>query len=128
MLRPFLIIGVGGSGGKTLRAVRSALDMKLRLSGWNHGLPAAWQFLHFDTPLAQDGKEFPAPFLPQDSYVGLSAAHGSYSNVATAIEAQVGTALARIAGRKLDSAENYNRAVAANKAAKPGPKKPSRWG
>lgn len=90
MLRPFLIIGVGGSGGKTLRAVRSALDMKLRLSGWDHGLPAAWQFLHFDTPLAQDGKEFPAPFLPQDAYVGLSAAHGSYSNVATAIEAQVG--------------------------------------
>lgn len=89
MLSPFLLIGVGGSGGKTLRAVRYALDMKLRLSGWEHGLPAAWQFLHFDTPLAQDGRDFPAPFLPQDSYYGLSAAHSSYENVITALSAQV---------------------------------------
>jgi hypothetical protein len=44
------------------------------------------------------------------------------------IEIQVDAVLSRLAGQKLDRAENYNRAVAANKAAKPGPKKPSRWG
>lgn len=45
------------------------------------------------------------------------------------LEVQVEAALSRIAGRKLDSAENYNRVVAANKAAAAKPKsKPSRWG
>lgn len=87
MLSPFLIVGVGGSGGKTLRAVRQKLEMKLGLAGWTEGIPAAWQFLHYDTPVVQDGAEFPAPFLPAESYVGLAAAHASYGNIVTAIEA-----------------------------------------
>ena len=87
MLSPFLLIGVGGSGGKTLRAVRQKLDMYLRLQGWTEGIPAAWQFLHYDTPIVQDGNEFPAPFLPQECYVGLAAAHSNFQNIITAIEA-----------------------------------------
>ncbi len=89
MLAPFLLVGVGGSGGKTLRAVRQYLDSKLRLRGWTEGIPAAWQFLHFDTPLSQDGVEFPAPFLPQESYIGLATSNGTYSMVINAIESQV---------------------------------------
>lgn len=61
MLRPFLIVGVGGSGGKTVRAIRQALRFRLEQEGWNKGIPQGWQFLHIDSPTAQDGIEFPAP-------------------------------------------------------------------
>jgi len=89
MLRPFLIVGVGGSGGKTLRAVRYALDLRLRVAGWDEGIPNAWQFVHIDTPLVQDGADFPAPFLPHDSYTGLVTAGAKYSNVVNSINAKL---------------------------------------
>lgn len=72
MLRPFLIVGVGGSGGKTLRGLKVALERRLKSAGWNEPeLPEAWQFLHIDTPVTQDGAGFPAPFLPNDEYLGV---------------------------------------------------------
>jgi Tubulin like len=72
MLSPFLIVGVGGSGGKTLRALRSNLEDRLTEIGWgDRDLPAAWQFLHVDSPTNQDGKEFPFDYLPVEDYVGL---------------------------------------------------------
>ncbi len=70
MLRPFLIIGVGGSGGKTLRGIKYQLELKLQQVGWKSGIPAAWQFLHFDTPTAQDGVDFAIPFLPPPGVPG----------------------------------------------------------
>ena len=45
MLSPFLIIGVGGSGGKTIRAMRQTLLRRLRAKGWKGEFPEAWQFL-----------------------------------------------------------------------------------
>ena len=45
MLRPFLMIGVGGSGGKTLRVVRDELLRRMEQLGWEGDLPAAWQLL-----------------------------------------------------------------------------------
>src|SRR5690554_955741 len=86
MLRPFLMVGVGGSGGKTLRAVRHALTLKLGQLGWS-GIPAAWQFLHFDSPVKQDGNELDLPFLPQEQYKALVASNGSYESVHAAIRA-----------------------------------------
>ena len=89
MLRPFLIIGVGGSGGKTLRAVRYALNLRLRVAGWEEGIPDAWQFLHIDTPQVQDGADFHLPFLPHDAYVGLMPSGAKYSNVVSSINAKL---------------------------------------
>lgn len=64
MLRPLLIIGVGGSGGKTIRAMKQALIRRLESVNYTDGLPSAWQFLQIDT--TRDGIEFPAPMLDDD--------------------------------------------------------------
>jgi hypothetical protein len=66
MLRPILFIGVGGSGGKTLRSIKQALNRKLESARYEGGIPAAWQFLQIDT--TYDGIAFPAPMLPQDEF------------------------------------------------------------
>jgi hypothetical protein len=66
MLSPLLIIGVGGAGGKTIRAMKQELNRILDSSGYTNGIPAAWQFLQIDT--TYDGMEFPAPMLPQEEF------------------------------------------------------------
>lgn len=81
MLRPFLIVGVGGSGGKTLRAVRQSLLLKLQQEGWSEGWPEAWQFLHIDSPLVPDGLEFPAPLLPRQDYLSIVPSGVGYKEV-----------------------------------------------
>ncbi|MGI9823365.1 tubulin-like doman-containing protein [Agromyces sp. Marseille-Q5079] len=81
MLRPFLVIGVGGSGGKTLRGLRHALELRLQQADWKGGLPTAWQFLHIDTPTSQDGTDFVLPFLPPSDYHGLIASGATYETV-----------------------------------------------
>jgi len=66
MLTPLLIIGLGGSGGKTIRSMKQALNRKLESVRYEGGLPAAWQFLQIDT--TYDGIAFPAPMLPSDEF------------------------------------------------------------
>jgi hypothetical protein len=86
MLRPFLLIGVGGSGGKTLRGIKYQLQLKLQQVGWRSGIPAAWQFLHIDTPTAQDGVDYAIPFLPPQEYRGLVSTGATYNTVYRTIE------------------------------------------
>ena len=71
MLSPFLIIGVGGSGGKTIRAMRQTLLRRLRAKGWKGEFPEAWQFLEIDTVSTQGGGNFAAPLLPPNQFLGL---------------------------------------------------------
>jgi hypothetical protein len=66
MLSPLLIIGVGGAGGKTIRAMKQELTRILESSGYTGGIPAAWQFLQIDT--TYDGIAFPAPMLDIDEF------------------------------------------------------------
>lgn len=90
-MQPFLLVGVGGSGGKTLRAVKQNLQAHLRQIGWHEGIPAAWQFLHIDSVSTQDGSEFPAPFLEQTEYLSLVPGGVAYSGVYNTLIGKVPT-------------------------------------
>jgi len=81
MFRPFLVVGIGGSGGKTVRAARQALQFKLDQQGWDGDWPAAWQLLHIDSPTAPDGLDFPAPLLPQEDYLSLVPSGVGYQTI-----------------------------------------------
>jgi hypothetical protein len=80
MLQPFILIGLGGAGGKTVRAVRQNLTSKLGHLG-RTGWPKAWQFIHVDVPTVKDGREFPAPMLPQEDYFSLVPPGVDYGQV-----------------------------------------------
>jgi hypothetical protein len=82
MLTPFLLIGVGGSGGKTLRTAKAALERRLDELGWEGDLPAAWQFLQIDVPTVADGVDPDLPgVLPARDYAGLVASGVTYRTV-----------------------------------------------
>jgi hypothetical protein len=68
VLRPLLIIGLGGSGGKTIRAIKQSLCQRLENSGYLGGFPSAWQFLQFDITYQQDGQGFAAPMLAPEEF------------------------------------------------------------
>jgi hypothetical protein len=74
MLQKFLLIGVGGSGGKTLRYTWRELDRMLDAAGWTEGVPAGWQFMHIDVPEECDAVEadIPADIGDSSRYVGLA--------------------------------------------------------
>jgi hypothetical protein len=79
MLRRFLLIGVGGSGGKTLRYLRRDLLDRLDEAGWTEGIPTGWQFLSIDVPATPDGNDGRIPpQLPDGSYVGLGRSGLNY--------------------------------------------------
>src|SRR3954471_8478336 len=82
MLRPFLLIGVGGSGGKTLRVVRQNLQWRLERAGWpeQEGFPKAWQFLQIDVASSPDGDDPDLPpQLPTADFLGLVNAGLTYT-------------------------------------------------
>lgn len=86
MLRPFLLIGIGGSGGKTLRIVRHELQRRLDEHGWTGRFPAGWRFLHIDVPAVADGDEIDLPpQLPQADYAGLVTAGVNYRSIDAAL-------------------------------------------
>lgn len=90
MLRPILLVGVGGSGGKTLRAMRQSLLRKLRQVGWDRDqLPDGWQMMWVDSVSQQDEDKFPAPLLPNTNYVGLVTPGLAYADLRTTLEASV---------------------------------------
>jgi hypothetical protein len=91
MLSPVLLIGVGGSGGKTLRALRQTLLRRLRQTkdGWEGDLPEAWQMLWLDTITTQGSGGFPAPLLPNDQYVGLVQPGVTYETMIKSLEMNI---------------------------------------
>jgi hypothetical protein len=82
MLQKFLFVGLGGSGGKTLRFLYEDLNRRLDAVRWEGELPRAWQFLHIDVPVTADGvsPDLPAQ-LSRRSYVGLAPYGMSYADL-----------------------------------------------
>ena len=89
MLQPFLLVGVGGSGGKTLRALRHSLELRLKQEDWQEGWPKAWQMLHVDSPVSQDGASFPAKLLTNDLYFNLVDPGSTYKATYGAVTADL---------------------------------------
>lgn len=95
MLRKLLIVGVGGSGGKTLRVIQDDVLRKLRQVGWTKDrLPEAWQLLHIDVPVTADGGE--DPDLPvqlfEDQYVGMVDSGVTYKTLDGSLVSHSGSA------------------------------------
>jgi Tubulin like len=85
MAENFLIIGMGGSGGKTLRYIWRELDRRLadlHLEGekWSQGMPGGWQFLHIDVPHDPDviTGDVPAHIGKDARYLGLAHSPETY--------------------------------------------------
>ena len=85
MLGPMLFVGVGGSGGNTVRAIREILTQRLESLGWQGEFPACWQTLWIDTIYNQGKGGFPAPILPADSYLGLVPGNVSFQTIQSQI-------------------------------------------
>lgn len=73
MYSKYLFVGLGGSGGKTLRFLKREILRWMDAHDAGTRIPSAWQFLHIDTPTVPDGEEITgiAPRLDDDEYMGL---------------------------------------------------------
>jgi|GEM_PF-1294330 len=80
-LRPVVIVGCGGSGGKTVQMLRHSLRQRLVREGLGSEIPDAWQFLYIDTPETQETNVAGVGPLPDDEYVRLSEELDSYKPV-----------------------------------------------
>jgi tubulin-like protein len=74
------VVGLGGSGGKTLQFLMDQLRSELATLGWTaDSLPRCWEFVHIDVPSAPDGV---GPGLPPT----VPAQGGTYVPVSTAVD------------------------------------------
>jgi hypothetical protein len=85
MYRQVLVVGLGGSGGKTLRYLRRDLTRWLSQNGWD-SIPAGWQFLQIDSPTVADGLEAKVSMLPDSEYLGLVGASVDFAQVAAQLD------------------------------------------
>ena len=73
MYSKFIFLGLGGSGGKTLRFLKRDISRWLEKNGQDPVIPKGWKFLHIDTPTNPDGDELNSlvPQIGADEYLGL---------------------------------------------------------
>lgn len=89
-MRRFLIVGCGGSGGRTVRLLIDQLRADLRARGIS-AVPDAWQFVHIDVPVDPDRGPSPLGNVRDlgGSYVSFSSPTNTYLATANAVEAQL---------------------------------------
>lgn len=87
MYRRMLFVGLGGSGGKTLRFLKAGLHEWLEGHGWDEGIPTGFQFAHIDTPTEPDGKDVgDSSLITVEEYLGLIGRGISYEAVADSLD------------------------------------------
>jgi len=86
MNRRMIFIGLGGSGGKTIRFLKREIKRWLKQSGWEGDIPVGWQFLHIDSPTAQDGTSVEVDMLPNDEYLGLVGPGVGFSGIVKSLD------------------------------------------
>ncbi len=89
MFSRYLFIGLGGSGGKTLRFLKRDLLQMMQEKGVDEPrIPDAWQFLNIDTPTNADGSELNhiIPQLEAHEYEGLIGAGLTLNDVQQVID------------------------------------------
>ena len=86
----FFVVGLGGSGGKTIQFLMERLRRELKRIGWQgEHLPQCWQFLHLDTPTASDGVSPDLPSVVGDldgRYAGFVNYGDTYGPVDVALQ------------------------------------------
>lgn len=93
MIKPYLFIGVGGSGGQTLRYLHREMERRVRSNrAWAGELPSAWRFLHIDVPATADGygqsADIPEGTLAgADVYLPLTRTGATYESLEGALRA-----------------------------------------
>lgn len=92
MYAKFLFVGLGGSGGKTLRFLKRELTRWQTEHGIGGPLPRGWQFVNIDTPAIPDGAELDDVVepLPADEYVGLSDGAVTFKAVQDTLDVKAG--------------------------------------
>ena len=93
MYRRVVFIGLGGSGGKTLRFIKRDLRHWLTEHNWpeSRDIPEGFQFLHIDTPTVQDGISMTgAEMLPDKEYLGLVGPGVNFANVSNQLDNKIG--------------------------------------
>jgi hypothetical protein len=103
MYRRMIFIGLGGSGGKTLRFTKREIRRWLKQVGWKDGIPAGWQFLHIDSPTVQDGISVDVDMLPDAEYLGLVGPGVGFPGIVGAIDS-VSDAEIELEGWRVDPA------------------------
>ena len=90
MYPKFLFVGLGGSGGKTLRFLKRELRHWQRDHGVDTPLPSGWQFINIDSRTTPDGAEIDhlAPPLDAGEYVGLIQGNMTLKAVLNKLDAQ----------------------------------------
>jgi Tubulin like len=84
------VVGLGGSGGKTLQFLMDQLSTTLRERGWSQEkLPRCWQFVHVDVPAQPDGiGDGLPPTVPVQGgkYIGVTTPNDHYRQLDAGLE------------------------------------------
>ncbi len=95
-MRRFLVVGCGGSGGKTIAYLMDQLRSDLAKDGID-ALPSGWQFVFVDVPSAvENGPDGLGSVVQQGgTYIGMGPKGGSYPDLDVAVsqKLQAGQAL-----------------------------------
>ncbi|HMI82072.1 MAG TPA: tubulin-like doman-containing protein [Solirubrobacterales bacterium] len=80
-MQKFLLIGLGGSGGKTIRYLWREIRRRLKEASWEGDVPSAFRFIHIDCPEHPDIIEGDVPAQMQGAdhtYLGLGTVPRTY--------------------------------------------------